>query len=298
MVTWKHWFYTLFTIAVLLLIHGPSQAHANLIQSDPPANAVLPDPPQEIRLWFTEPLEPDFSQITLRDQAGSPLDSFSSFIDTADAKQMVVPIDHLPDGLYTVSWRVVSTADGHSTEGSFSFTVGAAVTAGTGAAEVTADTIPLVDSTVRWLNFVSMAFAIGCAGFYLFVWKSVFPAPHNQIEQFFDRLMWLGWLALGITAVAMLLLQATIVTGQSLTSLILDPALFTVIRETRFGHLWLLRMNLWIGAGFVLWIVRPRSRSYSLVLVLIAGILLTTSLFSHASAAPDSVAAVSADWLH
>ena len=60
----------LFAVLLLLSI-GPVFAHANLDRSDPPENAVLPATPGEIRLWFTEPLEPAFSKIILRDATGN-----------------------------------------------------------------------------------------------------------------------------------------------------------------------------------------------------------------------------------
>ncbi|MBC7812021.1 MAG: copper resistance protein CopC, partial [Burkholderiales bacterium] len=102
-------------------------AHANLLRSEPAPNAVLLTAPDEIRLWFSEPLEPDFSRITLRDANGETLELPPSQLEPSDPFQMFIEPGALTDGLYTVAWRVLSSADGHETRGSFPLTIGTAV---------------------------------------------------------------------------------------------------------------------------------------------------------------------------
>src|SRR5256885_16604841 len=106
---------------------SPVLAHANLAQSSPAANASLQSSPNEIRLWFTETLEPNYSHFTLRDTSGNQVQTQQSQTDSTDAHQMFMPVDNLPKGLYTVVWRTVSAADGHSTQGNFAFGIGVVV---------------------------------------------------------------------------------------------------------------------------------------------------------------------------
>src|SRR3954462_8656488 len=108
----------------LLVGVSPIWAHANLLRSDPTPSATLDSAPQTISLWFTEALEPNFSAITLLDGKGNPVSTPPSAVDPVDAKHMTLTPGALPDGVYTVSWRSISAADGHATSGSFAFAVG------------------------------------------------------------------------------------------------------------------------------------------------------------------------------
>jgi copper transport protein len=116
-------------LSVLLVLLGSSAndlaAHAALERSDPPAGAILPHAPATIRLWFTEPLEARFTRAQLLSAAGEPVAGVSSTIAPDDDHQLVVtlPAD-LPDGAYTVAWRNLSAADGHTLEGYFGIRVG------------------------------------------------------------------------------------------------------------------------------------------------------------------------------
>src|SRR5437879_12762333 len=80
-------------IMVLLVLLGfadPASAHANLVRSDPPANAVLDVSPTQIRLWFSEAPEPGFSQVQLLDRAGQQIQGIGTLrADVADPKQIV-----------------------------------------------------------------------------------------------------------------------------------------------------------------------------------------------------------------
>lgn len=106
--------------AVLLAFAGiaPAFGHAHLSKSIPAAGAAV-SAPSEIVLAFTEPLEPAFSTIELRDRAGKPVKA-----DKVQVKDNVMrlPLKSLAAGTYTVKWRVLSV-DTHKTEGNFTFTV-------------------------------------------------------------------------------------------------------------------------------------------------------------------------------
>src|SRR5258708_9034427 len=115
-------------IIVLLALLGyadPASAHANLIRSDPPANAVLDTPPAQVRLWFSEAPEPGFSQVQLLDRTRQQIQGVGTLhADAADPKQIVEALPTLQPGIYTVVWHVLSAVDGHITAGRFAFVVG------------------------------------------------------------------------------------------------------------------------------------------------------------------------------
>jgi copper resistance protein C len=99
-------------------IATPAFGHAHLSKAVPTPGATVSQP-NEVQLTFTEPLEPAFSSIELRDAAGKRIETEKTQVKD---NVMRVPLRSLPAGTYKVNWRVLSV-DTHKTEGSFSFTV-------------------------------------------------------------------------------------------------------------------------------------------------------------------------------
>ncbi len=108
--------------AVLALALGVTAAvaHAFLDHASPLVGSTVTSAPSEVRMWFTQPLEPRFSGAQLRSGVGAVLGN--GVVDTADPKQLVIRVHGLPPGKYRVTWKVLSV-DTHRTEGAFSFEV-------------------------------------------------------------------------------------------------------------------------------------------------------------------------------
>lgn len=108
----------------LLLLLAPSTllAHAYLVKSSPAQRAVLHRAPAKIQLWFSEPLEPRYSTLTVTDSNGWRVDSGITEISADDPKHLSATLSDLPPGRYFVKYRVLSI-DGHIVEDRFSFTV-------------------------------------------------------------------------------------------------------------------------------------------------------------------------------
>jgi methionine-rich copper-binding protein CopC len=97
-------------------------AHALLKKADPPAGGAVTASPNEIRLQFSEGVEPKFSGIALS-RGGDIVPTGPVSIDPNDKTTLIVPVGvPLTVGVYKVNWHVVST-DTHKTEGSFTFEV-------------------------------------------------------------------------------------------------------------------------------------------------------------------------------
>jgi|GEM_PF-449330 len=293
----SRWFWIGFAVVVLLASIGPVFAHANIVRSDPPANAVLPSTPGEIRLWFTEPLEPAFSKIILRDATGNVLEMPPSQVDPNDSLQMSLTPTELPEGVYTIAWRALSQADGHPSLGSFPIVIGDAVS-GLSSVTSSGEAIPPESAAVRFANLLSLALGVGGLAFLLFVWTPTIPEAQPALEQRLIRVVWVGWSLIGITGLLIVLMQLALATGSPLLVDINGDTLNALVTNTRFGHLWLLRMALWGGMGGALWFAYE-DRWFIWVAMLLGGSLLVVqSAFSHANGAYDMNAAVAADWLH
>ena len=116
----------LVALGAILAVAGaaPAYAHAVLSSSDPADGATLDRPPSEVLLTFSEPVDPKVSSIRVLDTNGRNVARGDARVLAADAKRFRVRLSSIGEGVYVVSWRVLSRADGHVTGGSFAFGVG------------------------------------------------------------------------------------------------------------------------------------------------------------------------------
>jgi methionine-rich copper-binding protein CopC len=97
-------------------------AHAFLDHANPAVGSTVRASPAQVRVWFTQHLEPAFSTVRVLDRSGKQVDNGESRVDTANATLLVVSLPALGPGTYKVIWRVLSV-DAHVTEGDFTFDV-------------------------------------------------------------------------------------------------------------------------------------------------------------------------------
>ena len=108
--------------AALASAGRPAGAHALLVRADPPVNAQLREPPTELTLYFSEPLERKLSGARVVDQNGERVDERVEF-DAADEAALHVFLKPLSPGYVTILWETVSTVDGHRVSGSYPLTL-------------------------------------------------------------------------------------------------------------------------------------------------------------------------------
>ena len=97
-------------------------SHAFLEGAAPVVGSTIAEPPKEIRLTFTEAIEPRFSGIDLTTGDGREITTGAAAVDPANDKQLVLALPPLGPGRYRVHWHVVSV-DTHRTQGEYSFAV-------------------------------------------------------------------------------------------------------------------------------------------------------------------------------
>jgi copper resistance protein C len=98
------------------------EAHAFLKEAEPRVGSMVQTSPKEIRIRFTENLEPAFSGIQVFDASGNEVDKHDAHLDPSDHSLLHVSLPRLGAGIYKVVWRVVSV-DTHVTKGSFTFRI-------------------------------------------------------------------------------------------------------------------------------------------------------------------------------
>ncbi|MGI8432993.1 MAG: copper resistance CopC family protein [Chthoniobacterales bacterium] len=98
-------------------------AHSTLDHSEPKAGAVLEQTPNELRLWFTEPLKIGLSTVEVRNAAGQQVDRHDLRADEKHPALVHLSLgEKLPPGTYHVSWTAVAQ-DMHVSKGTFSLQV-------------------------------------------------------------------------------------------------------------------------------------------------------------------------------
>lgn len=107
-------------------VTAPAAAHTDFIGADPRDGATLRELPAEVRLEFSDDMDPGLSTVTLRGGDGG-----STPLDLTNGTQPTVLAAAVPDTLapndgtttrWTVTFRVVSR-DGHPVAGSSTFVV-------------------------------------------------------------------------------------------------------------------------------------------------------------------------------
>ena len=109
-------------VFVAAMLASSAGAHAFLDHATPAVGSTVHGPPAQIKVWFTERLEPAFSTVRVSDRSGKQVDSGDARLDPADARLLQVSLPKLAPGTYKVTWRVLSV-DAHVTEGDFTFDV-------------------------------------------------------------------------------------------------------------------------------------------------------------------------------
>jgi len=112
-----------FVFLILVAASTRLKAHAFLKDADPRVGSTIQTSPSEIRIRFTENIEPAVSSIQVFDVSGKEVDKGDLHLDRSDHALLHISLSRLGVGTYKVVWRVVSV-DTHVTNGDFTFRVG------------------------------------------------------------------------------------------------------------------------------------------------------------------------------
>jgi copper resistance protein C len=111
----------LFALLATACPTATAYAHAFLDHAVPAVGATVTAAPTEVRMFYTEAIEPNFSAATLG-LGGQTIPTSAAMVDPQNPMELVLKLPSLRPGHYQVSWHVVST-DTHRTEGAFGFDI-------------------------------------------------------------------------------------------------------------------------------------------------------------------------------
>jgi copper transport protein len=145
------------TLLAVFVASPNASAHAELVRADPPPDAILGAPPQEINLWFSERIDQGAGSpgLSVLDQDGRELQITNLRVDPNDATHVIGDVSGASVGTYTIVWSNRSADDGHSLTGSY--TIRVATGRAPGAATTEGETPRAWAVTTRWLTFLGAA---------------------------------------------------------------------------------------------------------------------------------------------
>jgi copper transport protein len=161
----------------LLVVPAVASAHAELASSSPAANASLKEAPATLTLTFTEPVDPKSASIQLLDQNQQPIQGVGTVTVDAKATTAEASLPKLEPGIYTVSWRVTSSTDGHVTAGIFAFLIDPTGSVPAPTTSESSSSPSASGSTIaaRWFALLAALALFGIAAFWLASARAVTP---------------------------------------------------------------------------------------------------------------------------
>src|SRR5919109_1699150 len=119
--------------AIVSLYPNTVYGHANPVSYSPPANAVINMQqqqqskllPDKVVILFSERPEPKVSYIHVTNSKNERVDNNDFKITGQNDREATVTLDKskLSEGVYNVSWLVLSGDDGHITKGTYVFSI-------------------------------------------------------------------------------------------------------------------------------------------------------------------------------
>lgn len=285
------------TLAVLLVAAvavpaAPASAHAVLLRATPAAGSVVPEPPAEVVLTFSEAVRAVPGKIRVIAPDGKRADQGEPVVSGAVVKIPVNPGGSR--GTYLVSYRVIS-ADSHPVAGGFTYSVGAP-----SASPPTLDEPTGVDPVVktaigvtRYVGYAGLLLVVGPILVLLMLW------PRRLSPRGPARLVWAGLGLVAASTVAGMLLQAPYTTGGGLTDI--TGAGLEQVLGSQFGAVHLVRLGIVVAVALLVrTVIKGTDGTADRVLLAILGVagLATWPLAGHPGASPVPAVSVVVDSVH
>ncbi|ULT56828.1 copper resistance protein CopC [Neobacillus drentensis] len=292
-------------VLYLFLFIYPSfaSAHAYIIKSTPYENEIVNQAPQKVMIQFDETIQPSFHSIEVFDSEGKRMDQKNGGIDPKNPSIIESSLDeNLPDGTYSVQWRVVSS-DGHPVEGVIPFQIGNGDTSQDHSdnRNESKGYLPKWDLImIRWFQYVSNACFVGILFFYLFVLNKEL-VQDRKVNHTFSKIIKLSFITLVLSISLSLPLQATIESGLSWNKALSIPVLSEMLSYTQFGKTWMIQIGcLFFLLIFTYFLLKKKFKPFLIWICFILGIglLLSKSFTSHAASTTNVYLTISLDFLH
>jgi len=285
----------LFAVFLVCVIFIPdAYGHATIVKTEPANGQQIKDPPSEITINYSEGVQ--LAEISVFDSDGNKL-SQRPQIDSTDNRIVIIPLQEIGDGVYTVSWQVLSV-DGHTTNDNFFFIVGDKIPSRDFFLELysqkeTTYNLSFVEPFFRWLTLSALVILVGIpASMILVLHADTRNLILEKKKKFLKNLLVCGSLVIAIAATILAVKQMSSV----YTSINLEN--FITFISSLLGVSWIAKLVLIFGLIGIL--VSTKSWKIWIVSAIAAGIMtqLTISLTSHSTSIIGGAIPFVTDFIH
>ena len=273
-------------------------AHPFTEETIPSLTSNSPAGITEVIVYFSEPVDIDFSEIRVFDSDGNQIDNKDTRYYEGESS-LIVTTPSLEDGIFTASTKVLSKVDGHLVPSAFLFAVGdVVIDPSLFDHERPSELIFLPEAGARFPGILGQTIVLGAVIASLIIWgtqnKQLIREELEKIENFhhgkFMSITGIGLILVFISDILMLVIQ----------TIRLETSPLVVI-ETDFGTIWLARMIITIillGIWFGMDKRKTLSKRNQIPMLIVSlGLISTTSLIGH-GAATGNMAPLVLDYIH
>ena len=132
----------------------------------------------EVIVYFSEPIDINFSEIKVFDSNGNQIDNRDTKYLEGELS-LIVTTSPLEDGVYTASVKVLSKVDGHLVPSAFLFGVGDVIIQDTSMPDVEAEIIFLPEAGARFPGILGQTIVLGAVIASLLIWGT----QNKQVNQ-------------------------------------------------------------------------------------------------------------------
>lgn len=289
----------LFILMLVLSISIPyASAHPFTEETNPSSTENAPEGITQVMVFYSEPIELDYSYLKVLDSNGNQIDNKDSKYYQGE-NSLIVSTPPLEDGVYTVTSKVLSKVDGHLVDDAFIFGVGdVKIEVPSDQPKSIYDILFFPEAGSRFPGLVGQTIVLGAVIASLLIWgtqsKNLIRKEIEKIESaHHDKFM-------TFTGVGLMLVFASNIAMLAVQALRLETSAFDAI-QTTFGTTWLIRMIITIVLlGVWFWMDKKKQiskASHIPMLVLSLALIGTSTMIGH-GAASGQIAAVVLDYIH
>ena len=290
-------------LLILLLVFSSisipiAYAHPFTEETIPSLSSNAPTGTSEVIIFFSEPVDINFSEVKVLDNNGNQVDNKDTNY-FENELSLIVTTPPLEDGVYTVTTKVLSKIDGHLVPDAFLFAIGNAIVDSASLEfERPSEIVFLPEAGARFPGLVGQTIVLGIVISSLIIWgtqnKQLIREELDKIEKFhhgkFMKLTGIGLVLIFISNILMIAVQ----------SIRLEASPFDAI-QTDFGNIWIIRMTITVillGIWFRLDRKKVLSKKNQIsMLVAMLALIGTSSLIGHGAASGETPALI-LDYIH
>ncbi|QLH07710.1 virginiamycin B lyase family protein [Nitrosopumilus ureiphilus] len=289
-------------LILLLILSSASipfvSAHPFTEETIPSLTSNAPTGITEVIVFYSEPVDIDFSEIKVFDSDGNQIDKKDTTYYEGETS-LIVTTPPLEDGIFTASTKVLSKVDGHLVPSAFLFAVGnVVIDPSLFNQERPSEIVFLPEAGARFPGILGQTIVLGAVIASLIIWgtqnKQLIKEEFEKIENFHHGKF------MSITGIGLVLIFISNILMIAVQSVRLEVSPIDAI-QTDFGSTWVIRMIITI-ISLGIWFSMDRRKILSKknqipLLASMLALISTSSLIGHGAASGETPALV-LDYIH